>query len=464
MTLPFFNPSRRSVTHSLFLLLAFVILLLTGLGVFRLYFDFDWNNSGVDGQLFSLKIRGGNSYNLFMAERLGVTFWLTQMLVLTLVFLMPLFRPVGAAVLALAASAGIFFINFKSGVGTPLVPVEFSFMTVLVLFMVYLLSSYHSEMRNRRQLTSLMSQYVPPELAAEYSRNPESMGMQGEQREMSVLFCDVIGFSALSENMAPPAIANWLNRYFSVASKIIVRHSGTIDKYIGDSVMAFWGAPATSTTHAHDALAAALDIQQEIKLLNTLFEDEGLPSIEVGIGISTGPANVGNLGSSYRMTYTVVGDAVNVAQHVEEQTRLYGVPIVVAGETAEILPDMLFRELDTVRVKGRSKSVRMFEPLGRVSDVDDETRQKLRDHKKAMRASKAGHWQEAKELFGQLKEQWGPDEMYDRYLRGIEALERANEQAIPSSNMSSSSRSGTTRSSSDRHSNVTDKDSAGTRA
>ncbi len=422
MALPFFNPSRRSVTHSLLLLLAFVVLLLTGLGVFRLYFDFDWNASGVEGQLFSLKIRGGNSYNLFMSERLGATFWFTQMIILALVCVMPLFRPAGAALISLAAAAGIFFLNYESGLAAPVVPVEFSFMTVLVLFLIYLVTSYHAEMRDRRRLTSLMSQYVPPELAAQYSRNPDSMGLQGEQREISVLFCDVIGFSALSENMAPPEIARWLNRYFSAVSKIIVRHSGTIDKYIGDSVMAFWGAPATSSTHAHDALSAALEIQQEIFALNAQYEDDGLPSIEVGIGISTGPANVGNLGSSFRMTYTVVGDAVNVAQHVEEQTRLYGVPIVVAEETAEILPDVLFRELDTVQIKGRSKPVKMFEPLGHLSDVDDETRQYLRDHRKAMRASKAGNLSEAKTLFMQLKEQWGPAKMYDRYLRGIELL------------------------------------------
>jgi len=423
VTLPFFNPGRRSVTYSLLLLLAFVVLLLTGLGVFRLYFEFDWMGaeSGIDGQLFSLKIRGGNSFNLFFARELGSAFWTTQFLILMLVVVMPLFRPVGAAVLALAASIGIFFVNLESGLSPPVIPVEFSFLTVGVLLILYVLTSYQGEMRDRRKFTSLMSQYVPPELATQYSRNPESMGMQGEQRDVSVLFCDVIGFSALTENMDPKTVARWLNSYFSAVSKIIVLHSGTIDKYIGDSVMAFWGAPANSSTHAHDALAAALDIQREIDTLNSAYEVENLPPIQVGIGISTGPVNVGNLGSEYRMAYTVVGDTVNVAQHVEEQTRLYEVPIVVAGETAEVLPDMLFRELDTVRIKGRSKAVRMFEPLGRAAEVSEQTNQYLREHRKAMRATKAGQWDIAEELFTHLKDDWGPEAMYARYLRGITA-------------------------------------------
>ena len=152
MTLPFFNPSRRSVTYSLLLLLAFVVLLLTGLGVFRLYFEFDWMGaeSGIDGQLFSLKIRGGNSFNLFFARELGSAFWTTQFLILMLVVVMPLFRPVGAAVLALAASIGIFFVNLESGLSPPVIPVEFSFLTVGVLLILYVLTSYQGEMRDRR--------------------------------------------------------------------------------------------------------------------------------------------------------------------------------------------------------------------------------------------------------------------------------------------------------------------------
>lgn len=421
---------------SLLLTLVFILLLFTGLGVFRLYFDFDWNGGSNDGQLFSAKIRGGNSFNLFEAKSLGTSFWLSQCAILLLAVVMPLFRPIGAALLALVTVTGIFFLQVKDGSHPAAVPIEFAFLSVLVLLCLYTLLAFYTELRDRRRFSTLMSQYVPPELAAEYSRDPRRMGLNGEQREISVLFCDVVGFSALSENMDSPSVARWLNSYFSLVSKIVVRHAGTIDKYIGDSVMAFWGAPADSDTHAHDALSAALDIQNELTQLNRFYREEGLPEVAVGIGVSTGLANVGNLGSEYRMAYTVVGDTVNVAQRVEEQTRLYGVPIAVAGETAEVLPDMLFRELDTVNIRGRSKPIRMFQPLARLADADADTLQLARDHRHAMRASKAGQWPEATEIFTRLRDDWGPERMYELYLRGIEQASQSTAQT--SSTQSSS--------------------------
>jgi len=417
---PFLNTARHRTTNSLLLALVYILLLFTGLGVFRLYFDFDWNPQSDGGDLFSVKIRGGKSFDLFASDGLGPTFWLTQGSILLLAVLMPLFRPIGAALLALATGIGIFMLHMRSGEAATAVPIEFEYLMVLVLLCLYTLLAFHAELRDRRRFTTLMSQYVPPELAAQYSRNPKHLGLEGEQREVSVLFCDVVGFSALSEDMDPPTLARWLNSYFSHVSKIVVRHAGTIDKYIGDSVMAFWGAPVLSDTHAHDALSAALDIQAELVELNRQYREQGLPEIRIAIGVSSGLANAGNLGSEYRMAYTVVGDTVNVAQRVEEQTRLYGVPIAVAGETVAGLPDMLFRELDTVNIRGRSKPVRMFQPLGKHSAIDSDLQHLASQHQKAIRASKAGRWQEAADLFVQLRDEWGPEDMYNLYLRGIE--------------------------------------------
>ncbi|MBX2824465.1 MAG: adenylate/guanylate cyclase domain-containing protein [Gammaproteobacteria bacterium] len=423
MIIPFFNPRKRSTAFALLLVLALLLLVFTGLGVFRLYFDFDWSGgeagSGA-GQLFSLNIRGGNSFNLFTSRPLGSIFWTTQAITLVLAVLMPFFRPIGASLLALAAAGGIFALNFYHGPPVPSIPLEFELLIVFVLFGIYLLMSYFSEIRDRQKFTGLLSQYVPPELAARYSRDPDSLGLEGEAREVSVLFCDVVGFSALSEQMEPREVAQWLNAFFSTISKVVVRHHGTIDKFIGDSVMAFWGAPATSDTHAFDALAAANDILLEVDQLSEQFAHRGWPPFSVGIGISTGVANVGTLGSEYRRAYTVVGDTVNVAQRLERQTRRYGVPLVVSGSTAESLPDMLFRELDTVPVKGRSALVRMYEPLGTERAASNELLEHLTIHRKAMLASKSEQWETAGKLFKELRDDWGPAEMYDLYLRGIE--------------------------------------------
>lgn len=422
---PFYHPTRRSFTFALLLVLAFVLLLFTGLGVFRLYFDFDWlGSSANDGELFSLKIRGGNSFNLFMSGPLGPAFWATQAMTLALALLMPYFRPIGAALLALATAIGVFVINYMHGDPVPKVPVEFELLTIFVLFSVYLLLSYFGEVRDRKKFAVLMSQYVPPELASLYTRDPESMGMEGEAREISVLFCDVVGFTAITENLDPQSVARWLNRYFTLVSKIVVRHEGTIDKYIGDSVMAFWGAPAPSATHAHDALSAAMDICAELEELNQYYRNAGLPEMSVGIGVSTGSANVGNLGSEYRMAYTAVGDSVNIAQRIEEKTRRYGVPIIVAGETAEALPDVLFRELDTVEIRGRKKAVVLYQPLASEATASTEEQEWLASHRRAMQLSKNRQWDQAEELFRGLRDEWGPTSLYDMYLRGIEEARR----------------------------------------
>jgi len=188
---------------------------------------------------------------------------------------------------------------------------------------------------------------------------------------------------------------------------------------MGDSVMAIWGAPAPTQTHAFDALSAAMDIQNELAQLNAQFKRNSLPEIKFGVGVSTGMATVGPLGSDIRMDYTVVGDTVNVAQRLEEQTRKYHVPIIVSDKTAKALPDMLFRELDTVIVKGRKQSVTMLQPMGASVNADIETKKFLTLHRQAMEASKVGDWSKATDMFTRLRNEWGPEDMYDLYLNGI---------------------------------------------
>jgi len=420
LIIPYYNPARRNVAFSLFLILALLLLVLTGLGVFRMYFSFDWTGGQADsGQLFTLKVRGGNSYNLFEAAPFGSVFWSTQLITLLLAIVMPWFRLIGGSVLALLAAGGIFLLHFQQSAAVPKIPMEFELLIVLVLFVLYVLLQYFAEIRDRKHFAGLLSQYVPPELASAYTRNPASMGLQGEEREITVLFCDVVGFAAISEQLESKQVAQFLNGFFSHVSKVVVRHRGTIDKFMGDSVMAIWGAPAPTNTHAFDALSAAMDIQNEMSRLNTDFKRNSMPEIKVGIGVSTGMATVGPLGSDIRMDYTVVGDTVNIAQRLEEQTRKYHVPIIVSDKTAAALPDMLFRELDTVIVKGRKQSVTMLQPMGVSVHADIETKKFLTLHRQAMEASKVGDWSKATDMFTRLRNEWGPEDMYDLYLNGI---------------------------------------------
>lgn len=423
MGLTYHKPRGRRFTFSLLLLLTLLLLVLTGLGVFRLYFGFDWTaGEQGSGELFSLRIRGGNSFNLFEASY-AADFWLSLIILIVLALALPYLRLVGGVLLSVAAAGGIITLHFRNSLSEMAIPLEFELLIVLLLLMIHILMSYVTAVRDRKRFSRLLSQYIPPELANAYSRDPDSM-LVGEQREISVLFCDVVGFSGMIETLTADELRDWLNEFFSVTSRVVVRHRGTIDKYMGDSIMAIWGAPARSDTHAYDALCAAMDMHDELLELSASFQRRGLPSIEAGVGLSTGRANVGPMGSEFRMDYTVVGDAVNVAQRLEAQTRKYRVPIIVSGATAEVLTDMLFRELDTVQVKGRQQSVTMFQPLGPLDAATDQTRERLALHQKAMEASKAGRWLEATESFEILRDEWGPFEMYELYLRGIAQASR----------------------------------------
>lgn len=425
MRLPFYNAGRHSLSCSLILILALMLLVFTGLGVFRLYFGFDWMAGDNDtGQLFTLKIRGGQSFNLFEAAPFGRLFWLSQLVLLALSVLMPLFRLVGGTTMAVLSAVALVSLHFHYATESSLIPLEFELLILLLLYVIYVLLSYVSELRDRKRFNQLLSQYVPEELAREYRKDPQIIQRGGEERDVSVLFCDVIDFSSITGQLEPPQLTDWLNLFFSHTSRIVVRHRGTIDKYMGDSVMAVWGAPLHSTTHAFDALSAALDIQAELDKLNQKYKERNMPTAKLGIGICTGSAMVGPLGSEYRMDYTVVGDTVNVAQRLEAQTRKYQVPVIVGDSTAAVLPDMLFRELDTIEVKGREKAVTMYEPLGPAEEMSELAHHRLHAHNEAMTAIKAGNWEDAVSLFTQLRDEWGPKSMYDIYLRGIEQARR----------------------------------------
>lgn len=422
MKLPFYNPARRSVTFSLLLLLVLLLLVLTGLGVFRLYFDFDWMTGSESGQLFSLKIRGGQSLNLFEAAPFGRTFWLTNLCLVLMCILLPFFRLAGGTIIAILVMLSIFLLHRQGSTGIASTPMEFELLVVVIIYFVYMLCAYMADAREQKRMSALLAKFVPEELAKEYQRNPGSLAMASEERVISVLFCDIRDFTTATQQLQAQQLTQWLNLFFTYVSRIVIRHRGSIDKYMGDSVMAVWGAPALSPLHAFDSLNAALDLQSELHLLNEKFAQLKLPPITMGVGISTGPAMVGPLGSDYRMDYTVVGDTVNIAQRLEAQTKKYKVSVLVADTTAEDLPDMLFREVDTVTVKGRSQSVTMYEPLGSSDNASPALIAQLELHGQAMQHCESGEWEKAFAAFTQLRDTWGPADMYDIYLRGIEQV------------------------------------------
>lgn len=234
---------------------------------------------------------------------------------------------------------------------------------ILALFIANLAWGYFFEVRKGRALVARFGEYVAPELVAEMADDPQRYTMEGENRELTVLFADVRGFTAISEQLAPAALREYINLYLTAMSEDIRdSHGGTLDKYIGDAVMAFWGAPVAFADHASRAVASALLMQGSAARLSQQFCARGWPALRVGIGINTGAMHVGDMGSRIRRAYTVMGDSVNLAARLEGAGKLYGVGIVVGEATRAAAPEFLYRELDRIRVLGKLEAVAIFEP------------------------------------------------------------------------------------------------------
>lgn len=238
------------------------------------------------------------------------------------------------------------------------------------LYFIHMVCAYFQENRHKQQLTQLFGQYVVPELVDTMSASPENYSMQGQSRELSVLFTDVRGFTQISEGMDAESLAKYMNQFLTGISKVIREggdapsyQAGTIDKYIGDCVMAFWGAPVADPEHARHAVSAALEIQAMLATLNPQLVQQGWPPIAVGIGINSGVASVGDMGSTYRMSYTAMGDTVNLASRIESLTTLYGVAILVSDATRFAAAEFDYIEVDRVRVLGKQQPVTLFAPV-----------------------------------------------------------------------------------------------------
>jgi adenylate cyclase len=292
---------------------------------------------------------------------------------------------------------------------------------MLTLFGLYALNTaygFFAATRSKRQITKLFGQYVPPELAAEMSQNPANYTMEGQSREMTVLFSDIRGFTNFSEKLPPTELSEVLNAYLSTMTRIIQQHRGTIDKYIGDAIMAFWNAPVDLADHAVRAVATALDMQAALPQLNAEFAARGWPEVKIGIGVNSGRMSVGNMGSEFRMSYTVMGDAVNLGSRLEGITKQYGVGILATQPTVEADSVHAFMKIDDVRVKGKETPVAIYEPLGPRDGLDETVRQQAAEFEAAYAAYQKQDWAIAEATLQALNAR-APRSLYDIYLERI---------------------------------------------
>jgi adenylate cyclase len=266
------------------------------------------------------------------------------------------------------------------------------------------LFKYLTEERQKRLVRHAFQYYLHPTIVDQVSQNPHLLTLGGESRELTVLFSDIRSFSAIAEGLSPEALVQLLNEYLTVMTRVVFRHNGLLDKYIGDAIMAVYGAPLRDPEHAYRACRSALEMMEELRTLRVRWAAQGLPPLNIGIGINTAVMVVGNMGSELRFDYTVMGDGVNLASRLEGANKEYGTNIIVSESTWEQVRDRLAtRELDVVRVQGKAQPTRIFEVLG-TFPLGPDRAALIGPFEAGLRAYRARQWEDAIRRFQQALE------------------------------------------------------------
>ncbi len=335
-------------------------------------------------------------------------------------FLLPLLSPSKAmlvSILALTVSLGLSVTLWYFG--NLVMPIANSLLMITLLFALDMSYGFFITSRTKRQITGLFGQYVPGELVEEMAASPDSISMEGKSREMTILFSDVRNFTSISEGLEPKELTLLMNEFLTPLSRIIYKHRGTIDKYMGDCIMAFWGAPLHDEEHARHAMLAGIEMQDALLQLRPQFKQRGWPEIHIGVGINSGRVSVGNMGSEVRVAYTVMGDEVNLASRLEGITKQYGVGVIVGENTRNAVTDFAYRELDHVRVKGKDKPVAIYQPVGLTSALSKAILDEIKLFHEMRRLYRKQDWDQAELQLMNLQRMSPDTALYNIYTERI---------------------------------------------
>ncbi|HEX5776066.1 MAG TPA: adenylate/guanylate cyclase domain-containing protein [Caulobacteraceae bacterium] len=332
-----------------------------------------------------------------------------------------------AAVIALGSVVAGSWVAFQNGLLVdPTVP-------SLGLVGVYIAGtafSFYREERARAYIRNAFDRYLSPELVERIARDPSQLQLGGEERDMTVMFCDIRSFSRISEKLSPQQIIGFLIEFLTPMTELLLSRKATIDKYIGDAILAFWNAPLDDPDHERNAAYATLEMVQRLKQLNAAnigAADKVWPGeVKIGIGLSTGPCCVGNMGSTQRLNYSLIGDTVNLASRIEGMTKVYGVPIMMGETLARRLDDFAVIELDVVRVVGRDAPERLFALMGPPEMAQSVDFRELAGRQALMLAAyRAQDWDGAEAALETLHGPFGLDSVAKLYAGRIAAYRKS---------------------------------------
>jgi adenylate cyclase len=281
---------------------------------------------------------------------------------------------------------------------------------------VLLVSLYRAlvEEKEKRKIRTAFGQYLSPEVIRRLLLNPKLV--EPKKTEITVMFSDIRGFTTISEKLDAQDLAIFLNQYLSDMTSLVFEYAGTLDKYIGDAVMAFWGAPFEVDDHAINGCNSALRMMQRVRAMQQEWQAQGKPKLDIGIGLNSGVASVGNMGSALRYGYTALGDTVNLSSRLEGLNKDYGTHIIVNETTygATRAADFVYRELDVIRVKGKSQPVTIYELISRKGEGSvygsaEEVQLRLEEFARGREQYRKRRWEEAQRTFQSILDRWGED-------------------------------------------------------
>lgn len=362
-----------------------------------------------------------NNFSYTPAWTNGAKFVITILLGLISAFLFPYLGPRVLGLIIVLLPISLLLINNwiwkETGlVLSLLIPV----LLTIGLAFLNIIYGYLFESRRREQLKRMFGQYVPARHIDQMLRSSSDYALRGEDRQMSVLFADIRDFTTISEGLSAAELVQLLNLYLNPMTEVIFKHHGTIDKYVGDMIMAFWGAPLRDKHHERNAIQCALDMQEKLIEVKKLTDQNKWPEIKIGIGVNSGTMSVGDMGSKYRRNYTVLGDAVNLGSRVESLTKYYGAKIIVTESTHQNQTKFVFRKLDLVKVKGKTKGVAIYEVLCTQEKLSPELAAELEKYNHALEFYFNQQWDDALKLMSELQQAYPDKKIYRLYIDRIQ--------------------------------------------
>ncbi len=255
---------------------------------------------------------------------------------------------------------------------------------------------YRTEEKSRKWITSVFGKYVSPVVIDHLLQNPDKIKLGGEKRDITIFFSDIRGFTPISEKLNPEDLVHLLNEYLTEMTSIIIKDQGLVDKYMGDAIMAFWGAPLDLPNHAEIACSSSLEMIEKLQKLQKKWKQQDIPFFDVGIGLNSGEAIVGNMGSSTRFDYTAIGDNVNIASRMEGLNKVYGTNIILTEKTYRLVKDKFeTRKLDAVKVKGKNEPILIYELLSRKNELSKKQRDFISSYEDGLELYFQKKWREA---------------------------------------------------------------------